>query len=524
MEKKTVLPIGEEEICRAREILNRYSAGKEMRDAAVRDNDRWYRRRHRQGAGEKNSAWLFNVLVNKHADFTDALPECSVLPREESDRSEAERLCKVIPVILERSNWQKVYSNAVWSKLKSGTAVYSVVWNPSAENGMGEIEVLNADILRLFWEPGVRDIQDSRNLFYVELADKDILEERFPQTRGRLNTGAEAVYMYDENADTSGKVTVVDWYYKKRDGGKTVLHYAKFTGDILLYASENDPDRRERGWYDHGLYPFVMDTLFPDEGAPCGFGFLDVLRGAQDDIDTLGNELVANARIAAKKRYFTRVDGCVNEKEFANPDKVFIHVTGSSLGEDSIREITNQPLPAATLTVLSNKIQELKETSGNRDFSQGGTSGGVTSGTAISALQEAGSKLSRDMISDGYNAFSLVCQIVIELIRQFYSAGRTLRITGKNGIDEFIRMDNSLLKPGDGLREPVFDLSVKASKQTAFNRERVNSEALSLYREGFFAPERADESLICLEMMDIDGKERLKELIEKNMRGGDEYN
>ena len=37
----------------------------------------------------------------------------------------------------------------------------------------------------------------------------------------------------------------------------------------------------------------------------------------------------------------------------------------------------------------------------------------------IAALQEAGGKLSRNMIDDGYEAFSDVVTLVIELIRQF---------------------------------------------------------------------------------------------------------
>ena len=38
--------------------------------------------------------------------------------------------------------------------------------------------------------------------------------------------------------------------------------------------------------------------------------------------------------------------------------------------------------------------------------------GGVTAASAIAALQEAGSKLSRDMIKAGYRAFGQVCYLV----------------------------------------------------------------------------------------------------------------
>ena len=51
------------------------------------------------------------------------------------------------------------------------------------------------------------------------------------------------------------------------------------------------------------------------------------------------------------------------------------------------------PLNGTYYQVYQGKIEELKETSGNRDFSQGSTASGVTAASAIAALQEAGSKL-----------------------------------------------------------------------------------------------------------------------------------
>ena len=529
-EKKT--PIGPEEVKEAETILADYKRAKANLDSRVTDNEQWFRLRHweqlRRPEDKKlrHSAWLFNSIVSKHADFMDAMPQCTVLPREEADEKEAEKLTAVLPVILERGNWQSVYSDAAYAKLKTGTAVYSVLWDPDAEDGIGDIAVSQADILNLYWEPGVRDIQNSRNLFYIQLEDNDILEERWPELRDKLSTPSTdvAAYLYDDTVDTSKKSTVVDWYYKKRVGGRTVLHYCKFVNGVVLYASENDPALKERGWYDHSMYPFVFDPLFREEGTPAGFGMIDIMKEAQEDIDLLGNELIRNARLSARKRYFTRIEGAVNEEEFADLSRDFVHVSGSTLGEDSIREITSSPLSPVYLTVLNNKIQELKETSGNRDFSQGGTVGGVTSGTAINALQEAGNKLARDMIAMTYNAFAQVCTLAIELIRQFYTAPRCMRILGPDGDYEFPVYDNTGLLPAPrrdvfgeaGLRRPVFDVSVKAHKQNTYSRSAQNQDALNFYQLGFFDPARAKESLACLELIDIENKEKLVSVITKN--------
>ncbi len=532
-ERKISIPIGEAEVREAYRILKEYKSAKSGLDMRVIENDNWFRLRHWEqirpkGMSERrHSAWLFNSIVNKHADFMDSIPECTVLPREEEDSAEAERLTSVIPVILDRNNWQDIYSDGAYRKLKTGTAVYSVLWDPSADRGLGDIDIKAVDILNLFWEPGIRDIQKSRNVFFVDLADNDLLIEEYPFLEGKLgNNSAEIFsYTYDSSVDTSEKSAVVDWYYKKRVGNKTVLHYCKFVNEQLLYASENDPEYAERGWYDHGKYPFVFDPLFKEEGTPVGFGFIDVMKDAQEEIDILGNEIIRNARLGARKRFFTRIEGAVNEEEFADFNRDFVHVSGSSIGEESIREIGFSPLSPIYVTVLNNKINELKETSGNRDFSQGGTMGGVTSGTAITALQEAGNKLARDMILSTYNAFSAVCTLCIELMRQFYSVPRSMRIIGDDGAYKYSLYDNSILKGEyrEGsfglmgvMREPVFDVKVKAHKQNTFSRAAQNNDALNFYSMGFFDPEKATQSLACMELIDIENKEKIKNIIRNN--------
>ena len=522
--------ITDEDVKRAGEILSRYKAAKASLDARVLENEKWFRLRHwsaQRSDGErerKHSAWLFNSIINKHADFMDQIPECTVLPREKSDEDEAKRLTSVLPVVLERNHWHSVYSDAAYKKLKTGTAVLSVLWDSRADSGLGEIDIRTVDILNIFWEPGVRDIQRSKNIFHVDLVDNDQLSEDYPFLEGHLGKGSDAVsFTYDPTVDTSDKSPVVDWYYKKRQGAKTVLHYCKFVNGCLLYASENDPLYAERGWYDHGLYPFVFDPLFMEEGTPAGFGFIDVMKETQEEIDILGNEIIKNARLGSRKRYFTRVEGAVNEEEFADFNRDFVHVAGSSIGEESIREIGFTPMSSIYVTVLNNKINELKETSGNRDFSQGSTMGGVTSGTAITALQEAGSKLSRDMINSTYDAFSQVCSLCIELMRQFYTVPRYMRITGEGGEGQFTLFDNSVLMgakldtlAGEIHRAPVFDVKVKAHKMNAYSRSAQNTDALNFYSMGFFDPEKAVQSLACMELIDIDNKEKIRAVIAEN--------
>lgn len=526
--------IGKKEILEAAQILRKYKSGKANLERRVVDNEQWWKMRHwemiRKGddnrpAPEPASAWLFNSLANKHADAMDNYPEPSVLPRARDDEEAAGQLSAILPVLLEQNEYEQVYSDVWWRKLKTGTGVKGVFWNNDKQGGLGDVDIRNIDLLNIFWEPGITDIQDSRNLFVVELVDNDILREQHPDINPsgfpEMNVSS---YIYDDSVDTSNKSLVVDWYYKLKAGARSVLHYCKFCGDTVLYASENDPAYAERGWYDHGKYPFVFDTLFPTEGTPTGFGYVDVMKDTQMYIDKLGAVILENALMAGRKRFFIRADGSINEEEFMDWSKPMVHCQGN-LGEDSIREINVTALPNSSLAVMTSKIDELKETSGNRDFSQGGTSGGVTAASAIAALQEAGSKLSRDMIKSAYRAFVQECYLMIELMRQFYDAPRCFRITGEGGKQEFAEFDNSMLRPQPqgqdfgldlGVRMPVFDIRVTAQKKTAFSTLAQNEQAKEFFGMGFFAPQMADQALGCLEMMSFEGKDKVMDRISQN--------
>ncbi len=517
--------ISKEQVEEATTILKKYKEAKTSLESRIIDNEQWFKLRHweqlrNNKGGENASAWLFNSIANKHADAMDNFPAVSVLPREASDTKSAEILSQVLPVVFERNGFEKIYNDCWWYKLKAGTAVYGMFWNPLKSNGLGDIEIKQIDILNLFWEPGIKDIQKSKNLFHVELTDNDTLVSLYPQLKGKLGSSAVEVshYVYDDAVDTSNKSAVIDRYYKIIVNGVEQVHYMKFCGGELLYASENDPASRDRGFYDHGRYPFVFDTLFVEEGTPCGFGYIDIMKDAQKQIDMLSNSLVRNASMASNPRYFINSAGAVNEEEFADWSNNFVHVSGSNLGEDSIREIRLSGIPEVYLGILNSKIDELKETSGNRDFSQGGVSSGVTAASAIAALQEAGSKLTRDMVKSGYRAFSELNSLAVELIRQFYDEPRFFRILGANGEQQFITYDNSSVKiksseSGFGnevyIRKPVFDIKVCAEKSSPFSKISQNELALQLYSAGMFNPEMRSQAVMALSMMDFEGKEQV---------------
>ena len=525
-------PIGVAQIRTAMDTLTKYKAGKSELEKRLIACEQWWKLQHWQEMSPSGnpydpqwrSAWLFNVIMGKHADAVAAFPEPAIRPREPDDRSEAAMLTSIVPVILEQNDFEETYSDSCWTKMKQGTMAWGVFWDSSKLNGLGDVSIREIDLLNLFWEPGVTDIQKSKNLLYAELVDNDVIRQRYPQVGDTLRSDNTFVSKYktDDQVDTTNKSLVVDWYYKKIENGKSVLHFCKFVGETVLSATENDPNMQS-GLYEDGDYPFVIDALFPVKGSIAGYGYIDIGKSAQEQIDLLNQAILKNSVMASTPRWFIRSDGSINEKEYADWRKPFVHAQGN-LGQDSVMPITVSPLSANYISVIQNKIEELKWTTGNTDVNNGSVSSGVTAASAIAALQEASGRSSKDATRSAYRAYARLIRMVIERIRQFYDLPRKFRIRGQLGTEEYVTYSNQNLKQQELLgiggdvtwRKPVFDIEVSAQKSSEYTRLSQNELALQFYQLGFFDPTRADQALATLDMMDFDGKDEISQKIAQN--------
>ena len=556
----TAMPtIGADQVKVFMRVLEEYKAGKVHTEQRILESENWWKLRNsvveqretdigKDGGYTSVSGWLHNVIVSKHADAMDAFPEPNILPREEGDKGEARMLSAIVPCILEQNHFESTYSDAMWQKIKTGTGVYKIIWDKSKLNGLGDIAVERVNLLNIYWEPGVTDIQKSRYFFHTELWDKDILEQKYPELEGKLKGQSfmSTKFLYDDHVNTENKHTVIDVYYHKYIGGKNTLQYCKFVGDYVIYATENDVERptreavdpmtgqpivveaglsaAERGLYDHGMYPYVFDALFPIEGSPCGYGFVDLCRSPQTTIDLLNTSFVKNAQAGAVPRYFSRGDGAINEKEFLDLSKPIVHTTGN-VDDKALRVIDHNSLDGNYINVYDRAVQELRETSGNTETSTGNTGSGVTAASAIAALQEASGKGSKDSTRAAYRAYGQLVELCIELIRQFYDMPRQFRILGQYGAEQYVSYTNARLQQqaqgndfgqDGGFRLPVFDIKVSAQKKNVYTKVAQNELAVQFFQMGFFNPQMTDQTLMCLDMMDFDGKDGIMQKVAEN--------
>lgn len=486
--------------------LKEYKSGKkELETRLFEENDIW----RGAYAGGEACSWIFNSVVNKHADVIESIPRATCLPREKQDEVYAEALSKIIPVIAERCNFEQTYSDNSWEKLKHGTAVYGVFWNNSLEDGLGDIDIRAVSLSDIFWESGVCDVQDSKNLFIVKLCEREELEAKFECFDAEDARESDSSLRSALGFGGDDKFLLVDWYYKKHTVSGSVLHLCKFVGNQLLYTSETDP-ACAMGWYHHGKYPVVFDRLYPT-GEACGFGLISISREIQKYINRIDKDMITYTDWASKVRFWAKRSLGINEKEFLDLGRRIVEVEGD-IDEEKLRQIEINPMDSIVIDARKMKIEELKEVTGSRDVSQGGYAGSVTAASAISILREAGAKSSRDGIEETFRAFIKIVSLTIELIRQFYTEKRVFRIIGEDGKREYLEFFGKNLAKEDG-RSPHFDIEVSAMKKSPGESAQKNSFAKELYDAGAFKRENAAETLMMLELMDFEGVGNLKATI-----------
>lgn len=526
--------INEERLIKAERLLMEYKSGKASIDKRIINSQDWWKMRNwamteaarnTQGATTVKSAtaWLWNCIVGKHAEAMEAFPEPVVLPRMAEDKPEAKMLTEILPVELQMNGFDDEFSKEQWQKFLEGTGVYHIGWDKNKLGGIGDVSIRNVNLLNLFWEPGVEDIEESANLFYVQVVDTEMLEQQYPQLKGKLKNAylKPSEYRKDDSVKVDGKSVLVDWYYHTWNGPKKVLHYCQFVNHEVLYSTENNG--MEDGLYADGEYPFVLDPLYPVHGSPAGYGLIDIGKDAQMDIDTLNQAMVQNAVVTSTPRWFINMEGGLNENEYADWSKPFVHTQGM-INENNIRQITTNGIDGSAITMLDRKIEELKFVTGNSDVNNGTTPGGVTAASAIAALQEYSGRGSKDSSRGTYRACNKVYLKVVERWRQFADIPRWFRILGENGQEEFVQYSNAKLKEQQlmgglgmepGYRKPVFDIEVRSQRETAYTKLSQNELAIQMMNLGVFNPQMTDQSLMMLDMMDFRGKDELMQKVEQ---------
>lgn len=510
---------GQLEATRREAFARLYGATAPLRDRFKR-NDLFFQQRHWELLGRRDDAGragltpvtpvLYSTIDSVHSDIMDAYPDTAILGETAADAPQAAVLTDLLRYIRNRRRYRRVWRDWSLSLLIHGTAVQEVFWDKTLLGGLGDVNVQPWSVRNFLWNPVVENVQDSEVVFKVCFKPAEWVEARYPGGPFPRGTPCEydAFYGGGRRTDPGGPVMISEMWWKEfsPDGASGVslprVYMARFAGDRLLERFTGEPV------YGHGLYPFVVTGLVPVEGQAWGLGLPDLYGDMQSTVDRLDQILLENAELSSRVRLLVGNAAQINENELTDWNSHLVH--GERVDETAVRWFQPKPLSAHTMALMQHKMDALKEESGQNAFVRGEGGKSVTAASAIMALQEAGSKRSRNIIGKLYDAFADVTDMMIRLIAEGYTEQRTFLIAGADGLsDRTVSAADTRRRTGEEETPIEFNIAVHIQKQTPYRSAYNDERLLQLLEMGAIGARTA------VELMDFERKDEVLAAIER---------
>lgn len=380
---------------------------------------------------------LNSCVDNVIADQIDNMPEAVMTPEREETMDSAREMTDVVGFVLEQAGFAGKYQQMMEDAIVAGTGVAQVFWDDDLEDGEGMANVLSWHPEDFFPDPMCESIQDGRACFKVTHTTVGWVEEHYPHAKGFVGSdeyagSGEAAMTEAPGGDS--KVTLLEFWYRRYDAQarRYLVHMAQMAGNALLCSTETGfglENAFENGVYAHGKYPFVLFRYRDAWRRPFGTGLIHDYRETQNAINRYCKYIDDNARESSVQRHFIRRGSGVNADEVADMTRTVIEWDGSDIRE-VLQTVQAQPLNAQVYQMMQYMADTMKQDCGQNQFARGDGGLGVTAGTAINALQQAGSKIARWHTERFKEAFREMVEMLLWVLSEYMEPGRVLRIVG----------------------------------------------------------------------------------------------
>ncbi len=456
---------------------------------------------------------LRSTLVNSVADQMDNLPEAIIRPERPDMQEKAEELTDLVQYVHEVNDFPRLYRERVEDNFITGTSVTQYVWDMDAAFGQGDIAIINCPIESVEWDHAAPSLQMGRAVFKKGWYPRSYYKQHYPDKeqyiRSSVYSRSDVEGVTDHSpADEDDEVLLLEYWYRLYDAKtkRYKVHVAYVAGDAMLYCSET---ARPQGMYAHGMYPFVFDTYTRVFGRTHGNGMVDELMEMQRSVNRYAKYIDDNARMNSKLRMLLSDAADINAEDLEDLSKQVIKA-GGGIGDNNLRWFPEVRLSPAVQNNMYSFINMMKDDTGQSAFTRGEVTGGVTARSAITALQEAGGKISRFRTEVFKYGFKDGVEQILWLIKQFYKKDRIVAIVGEDGELKEIKA-GELFDKGD-----LMPYAVRIQTQRR-NPMRVQAEN-DLMMQLFNAMAQQNQALdvdIMIRLLQVDGKDRFLKAIEK---------
>lgn len=436
--------------------------------------------------------WKFSEAINicwptiwsTTAIMTDARPEIEFAATEPSDLAWSEILTKIQKSNWEKYNWGFVLTDGIVDAQKIDAAHYYVGWDPTLENGLGDICFETLDTYYCYPDPLATDIHDARYFIYAKPIPTSKLKAKYPKFKEKIHGdiidmggsgshsgfspsidlgilgastfGSASSLSSSPRVDAGGepltmlircwlKDDALEQTEQEKDGQKLYLlkkkfpkgRYIEIACNELLRDSENGVEINGKVIpYEDGKFPIVklVDHSHPREY--WGAGEIEQLKGPQRVVDYLWAFCIDHVRMAGNPQWFVSNRSGIDPANITNEPGIVIE--GNNIDSNDVRREAGEAMPAGLLEMFNLALGMPDKVSGIQDVTRGATQPGVTSGLMLEGYVEASQTRIRLKNRNLDKALREIGDLMLSRMLQFYSGPRMARITNKEGAPQFV--------------------------------------------------------------------------------------
>lgn len=482
---------------------------------------------------------VFSTVENMLGDLVDSYPEANLIGRSGALKEVAEIFEKALKDGYERDLYKRTYRKAGRAGFKCGFYVQKTTFDPEKLGGLGDITTEYISYKKCLWDPEFENIQEGRAFFTFDYIPPESAARYYPDLSDQdveVITGGdtdEEERNQKQQSRGNPKTCIAEMWYRKVIPTKDEMtgqynyeyqcHMAQFVGDHCVYWSEEDERYRETGIFRHGMLPFVMGVMIPDDGEPVGISVVNIFAEMQHYMNKMDQIALMDAWEAGANRYVYD-PSLIDEKKLLDYRYKHIPTLGSGDVRTAVLPLTKQPLNAQAINYKESNRNAIKEESGQNVYTRGEGGPSATTATGIMALKDAGDKRMRLILSETNDTYYDVTWQRLSLMLQYYDIERFVEyiieaIPENDGSEvgnliwqlKYISLRNNVeqvLQQGDINN---FNIRLKIQRASVITSAYYNEVASMLAGMGL-------PMEIVLKVMDFEGKESVLAELENMKR------
>jgi hypothetical protein len=247
--------------------------------------------------------------------------------------------------------------------------------------------------------------------------------------------------------------------------------------------------------YNHMMYPFTKFEHIPTATFYADSPIVD-LSQLQKEYNGLRSEIAEAGRRMAKPQLIAPMGSIVPSKLTNEPGLVIQYKPGMAPPQP----LPLSPLPQYYLDQQDRVLNDWIDISGEREVSRGNTPPGVTSGTAISYLQEASNQYLTPQFQSIEAGVEKIAVQTIELFVQYVDIPRKIRTIGADGA-----FDTMLLKGADIASGT--DVRVESGSSFAKSKAAQEARVMDMFAVGIIDQPAA------IRMLEVGGVQKIMDTV-----------